>query len=125
MANDQRIVEQAIRRFVNASDTLYTTAQRRPFGIGSLTTAGLTIFIGKERAPQAVPWSLLESLPGKLRGSGWVLYGGKHSLDSDDGTLESWVKPALNRSTANYLAPLLEKAGLVETRKNPLALRLK
>jgi hypothetical protein len=78
----------------------------------------------RHRTP--VSWDCLEGAIPFLRVKGWVRCAGKHSTDSLPGSFDEYVKrngPA--RDVTNWVAVVLEAAGLVELdRGRPVMVRL-
>jgi hypothetical protein len=66
----------------------------------------------------------LEGIPEYLRGRGWVLVGANRRTNSDYG-LDGYLKRSIKRQTANYVAVVLERAGVPELdRERPAMVRL-
>ncbi len=57
---------------------------------------------------------LLADVVAAIPSDRWIPVGAMHSSQSEAGTLEAMLKPALKRSTASYVAALLEKAEILE-----------
>lgn len=90
------------------------------------TSDGLVLLLGEKEAWTPLPWPALEQAPDFLRGRGWVLVGSAYSTDSVAGTLDEHLKKFLKRATADWVAVLLEKAGIVAVdRARPARLRLR
>jgi len=68
----------------------------------------------------------LEDAPNFLRGKGWIRIGALHETSHGE-TLDSFVKRFTHgTSVASYVAPILEKAGIVNIdRRYPAKIRLK
>ena len=117
--------EARVRATVHAGQHLLTPTGRARFEIGDIDRGGIVLLFGAGRWRTPVPWELLEEAVRSLSGRGWVLVGAQHRTDSAPGSLESIVKPALRRSAANYIAALLEYAGVCELdRRPPMRVRL-
>ncbi len=111
---------------LKAGDVLETPIRRKKFNVESISPSGITLMIGKGwRTP--IPAECWDGIPNFLKGKGWVEIRGKHLCESEPGTLEYYLnksKPQ-SRSTSNYVAPILEHAGIVEIdRKLPSKVRL-
>src|SRR4051794_39565264 len=113
------IAESAIRSAVKSGNILYTAARRQPFLVQTVDASGVILLFGPDQWRTSISWQQLEGAVDFLRGRDWVACGGKHSLDSESETLESYIKPLVKRSSANYLGPLLAAAGLVDVRIKP------
>jgi hypothetical protein len=86
----------------------------------------VTLLFGAKKTPTPISWSCLEGVPGFLRGRDWVKSGGVHSVNTEAGTLDAYMKGCIYRDTANYVAALLEQAGVLELRRSlPMHVRLK
>ena len=102
---------------------LETPSGRAKFIIQRLNGEGVEITVGAG-LPILLPRNLWDSLASFLEGKGWVRIGSIHGK-AEKGTLDYFVQQFTNgRSAASYIAPILEKAGLVEiSRSQPSRLR--
>ena len=89
-----------------------------------LEAEGLSLLVGPKKTRTLLTWRCLEGVRGFLRGQGWVLVGANRDVNGDyglDGYLKGWIK----RQTANYVAVVLERAGVLELdRERPAQVRL-
>jgi len=117
-------VEAAIRSSVRAGEVLPTPTGTATFVVDQLDAEGLSLLFGPQKTRTLLTWPCLEGISGHLRGRGWVVVGANRDVDSDyglDGYLKRWIK----RQTANYVAVVLERAGILELdRERPAQVRL-
>jgi len=111
---------------LKAGDILVTPIQGKKFKVESISPSGITLILGKKsRTP--IPAQCLNGIPNFLKGKDWVKIGAIHDYISTPGTLEDYInnsKPQ-RRSTGNYVASILEYAGIVEIdRELPSKVRL-
>ena len=115
----------AVKGAVQVGERLRTPTGRGVFAIGEITNTHVTVLLGEQRTPTLVPWVVLDDALRQMSGRGWLLIGAIHTSDSPQGSFEELLKPALRRSTANYIAVLLERAGLLEIdRARPARVRV-
>ncbi len=107
-------VEHAIRTSVVAGSRLPTPTGQAAFLVDELRPDCLVLLLGEKRAYTPLAWECLEGIPGFLRGRGWVLIGANRHLPGDASTLDGYLKTCMKRQTANYVAVVLERAGVVE-----------
>jgi hypothetical protein len=92
--------------------------------VGELDEQGLSLLFGPKQTRTLLSWRCLEGIPAYLRGRGWVLVGANRDVNGDyglDGYLKRWIK----RQTANYVAVVLERAGVLDLdRDRPAQVRL-
>ncbi len=117
-------VEAAIRSSVRPREVLRTPTDTATFEVDQLAEEGLSLLFGSKKTRTLLTWRCLEGIPAYLRGRGWVLVGANRDVNSEyglDGYLKGWIK----RQTANYVAVVLERAGIVElNRERPAQIRL-
>jgi hypothetical protein len=117
-------VEDAIRSSIQPGEVLPTPTGTATFVVDQLDTDGLSLLFGPKKTRTTVSWRCLEGIPAYLRGRGWVAVGANRDLDNDrglDGYLKRWIK----RQTANYVAVVLERAGVLDLdRQRPARIRL-
>ena len=117
-------VEAAIRSSVRPREVLRTPTDTATFEVDQLAAEGLSLLFGSKKTRTLLTWRCLEGIPAYLRGRGWVLVGANRDVNSEyglDGYLKGWIK----RQTANYVAVVLERAGVVElNRDRPAQVRL-
>jgi hypothetical protein len=67
----------------------------------------------------------LEGVPELLRDRGWMRVGANRDVHGNPGTLDGYLKTCLKRQAANYVAVVLERAGVLELdRGTPARVRL-
>ena len=117
-------VEAAIRSRVRPGEVLPTPTGTATFVVDQLDAEGLSLLFGPKKTRTLLTWHCLEGVPGYLRGQGWVLVGANRDVNGDyglDGYLKGWIK----RQTANYVAVVLERAGVLDLdRERPAQVRL-
>jgi hypothetical protein len=95
------------------------------FIVHELNTRGIVLLLGPKRAWTPLSWDCLEGIPGILHGRGWVRIGANRDVNGNPGTLDAYLKGCLKRQTADYVAVVLERAGIVELdRDAPARVRL-
>lgn len=119
-------VEAAIKAaFPVVPVTLHTIGQGKPFVLETIDADGIVLLLGSGGWWTRASSECLESIPGFLRGRGWVRVGGVHSVQGEPGTLDEHLKRFLKRDVARWLVVVLAAAGVVEVREGPLSVRLK
>ena len=117
-------VEASIRSRVKPGEVLPTPTGTATFVVDQLTAEGLSLLFGPKKTRTLLTWRCLEGVPGYMRGQGWVLVGANRDVNGDyglDGYLKRWIK----RQAANYVAVVLERAGVMElSRERPARVRL-
>lgn len=107
-------------------DILVTPVQSKRFIVEHISEAEVILLIG-EGWRTTIPAKCLNGIPNFLKGKDWVEIGAIHDYASKPGTLEDYMnnsKPE-KRSTGNYVASILEHAGIVDIdRKPPSKVRL-
>jgi hypothetical protein len=106
-------VEAAVRSALRPGDILATPTSQATFEIGEFSSRGLALLLGPARTRTLLPWPCLEGIPDFLRNHGKTLVGANRDVGSTyglDGYLKRWIK----RQTANYVAVVLERAGIGE-----------
>jgi hypothetical protein len=92
--------------------------------VDQLAPEGLSLLFGHKKTRTLLTWRCLEGIPAYLRGRGWEPVAANRHANSDyglDGYLKGWIK----RQTANYVAVVLERAGVVELNgERPAQIRL-
>lgn len=118
-------IERAVRRAIVPGTELATPTGRGTFIVHELRPDALVLLLGQSRAWTSLAWSQLEGIMPYLAGRGWVTVGGKYDVDSDQGTLDAYLKTITKRATAGWVAVVLERAGIVEMdRARPARVRL-
>lgn len=118
-------VERAVRECVNSGDVLHTPGQGKPFVVDRIDAQGLVLLLGKGEWETRLPWDALEGIPGIFQGRGWLRTTGSFNPNPDTATLDGHLKQYVNRETANWVAVVLEYAGVFELdRSRPVKARL-
>jgi hypothetical protein len=92
--------------------------------VDQLEAEGLSLLFGPEKTRTLLTWRCLEGVPGYLHGQGWVPVGANRDVHGDYG-LDGYLKRCIKRQTANYVAVVLERAGVLELdRERPSRVRL-
>jgi hypothetical protein len=119
-------VEQAIRRRIAPGTRLPTPTDRAEFIVGALDADALILLLGPKRTRTPLTWSCLEGIPGFLRGQGWVRIGANRDVLGEPTALDGYLKRHIRRQTADYVAVVLEYAGVVVlNRERPARVRLR
>ncbi|MFI7650640.1 hypothetical protein ACIBTZ_31880 [Micromonospora sp. NPDC049460] len=119
-------VETAIRARVGAGTRLPTPTGRATFGVGEVSPAGLVLLFGTKQTRTVFSWSCLEGIPGYLHGRGWVRVGANRDVHGSQSTLDGYLKTFVKRQAADYVAVVLERAGVVDLdRERPARVRLR
>lgn len=82
--------------------------------VDEVTSTQLVLLFGPKETRTALTWSCLEGIPDFLRGRGWVRVGANRDVHGDHSALDGYLKGCIKRQTADYVAVVLERAGLVE-----------
>jgi hypothetical protein len=126
--HDRRVrgrVEEAVRAAVSPGDRLVTPSGRGNFTVARYTSDGLVLLLGEKEAWTPLPWRALEQVPDFLRGRDWVLIGSVYSMDSQQGSLDEYLKRYLKRATAGWVAVVLEAAAVITVdRSRPARIKL-
>ena len=119
-------VEDAVRAAVSPGNPLVTPSGKGRFTVARYTSEGLVLLLGEKKARTPLPCRALEDLPDYLPGRGWVLIGSVSSTDSQQGSLDEYLKRFLKRATAGWVAVVLEKAAVLEIdRSRPARVKLR
>ncbi len=118
-------VQAAIRAHVRAGARLPTPTGRAVFVVHELNPTGIVLLLGPKRAWTPLSWECLEGIPEFLRGHTWVRVGANRDVHGNPGTLDEYLKGCMKRQTADYVAVVLERAGIVELDRDlPARVRL-
>lgn len=111
----QHTVEEAIRASVREGQLLHTPTRQAPFQVERIDSDGVVLLLGKGRWSTRISWKCLEGVVPYLRQHGGIVdIGGRHEVQGRPGTLDGYLKGYVNRTTAGWVAVLLETAGVVE-----------
>jgi hypothetical protein len=78
----------------------------------------LVLLLGAKEAWTPLPRRAMEDIPDFVRGRGWVVVGSIYSNQSQPGSLDEYLKAFLKRTTAGWVAVLLEHAGVLSIDRN-------
>lgn len=118
-------VQQAIRNNLHDDQHLETPGRGAPFILESIDRDGIVLLLGKGQHRTPIPWEALETIPDLLRGRGWVRTTGSFEANPDTTTLDGHLKQYVYRETSNWVAVVLEHAGVLELdRTRPITARL-
>lgn len=121
-------VENAIRAHVIPGSRLPTPTGNATFLVHELREFELILLLGEKQTWTPLSWDCLEGTLSFLRGRAWVRVGANRDPSGDPATLDGYLKGCMTykRQTANYVAVLLERAGLVDVDRNrPASVRLR
>ena len=119
-------VEAAIREHLAPEIQLPTPTERATFEIGEMTPDALILLFGPKKTQTAISWACLEGIPDYLRGRQWVRIGANRDVQGDQDALDGYLKGFIKRQAADYVAVVLERAGIVELdRARPARVRLR
>lgn len=107
-------------------DILVTPVQGKEFIVKHISEVEVILVIGKSRRT-AIPAECLNGIPNFLKGMDWVEIGAIHDYVCKPGTLEDYINDSKPEKTSvgNYVASILEHAGIVDIdRKPPSKVRL-
>ena len=108
------LVEKAVRSAIVEGERLRTPTGRAEFVVGAIDHRGIVLLLGKGRWATPIGWKCLEGAADFLRGRGWIRVGANRDVGGKPGTFDEYMKAHLQTQTANYVAVLLERAGVVE-----------
>jgi hypothetical protein len=118
-------VEVAIRAGLSEGARLETPTGAS-FVIDCVDGRGIVLLLGQGRWATRLPWQALEEVPELFRGRGWLRTTGTFDTQSAPGTLSAHLKAYVSRETANWVAVVLEQAGVLELdRTRPVRARLR
>ncbi len=110
-----RTVELAIRESIIDGQELRTPSRKRPFIVDRLDSDGVILLLGAGQWKTRIAWPCLEGVVPFIENlGGEVPIGGHHDVRGNPGTLDEWLKGCVNRTTAGWVAVVLETAGVVE-----------
>jgi hypothetical protein len=117
-------VQAAVRSSVRPGEVLPTPTGTTTFGVGQLRAEGLSLLFGPSQTRTWFSWYCLEGIPAYLDGQEWIPIGANRDVNGNYG-LDGYLKRCIKRQTANYVAIVLERAGVVELdRERPARVRL-
>lgn len=117
-----------IEQMVPEDSTLNTPSKGKKckkFVVIRIRQKGLTIGIGEDKRELFIRSACFDGVIDFLRDKGWIRIGAIHDTDTA-GTFDEYVKKFTRGiSAASYVAPILEKVGIVEINDEwPAKLRL-
>ena len=92
---------EAVARMIQPGSRIPTPSERSAFEVARITTDSVTLLLGPKRTSTRIPWKLLDEAVAAVPSDRWIPVGAMHSSQSEAGTLEAMLKPALKRSTAS------------------------
>ncbi|MFA9430019.1 hypothetical protein [Egicoccus sp. AB-alg2] len=96
------------------------------FVLDRIDARGIVLLLGQGQSHTRLPWQALEEIPGVFEGRGWLRTTGTFDTESEEGSLSAHLKRFVKRETANWVAVVLEKAGVLELdRSRPVRARLR
>ncbi len=118
-------VERAVRSRLAPGTRLHTPSQRAPFLVSQIESRGIVLDLAMKHSTP-VSWDCLENTVPFLRGRGWVRCAGRHSTESEPGSLDEYLKNnGPRRDVTNWVAAVLAEAGVAELQVGPpLMIRL-
>ncbi len=119
-------VEAAIRSRLVQGQTLYTPTQRATFTVSEIDAEGVILLLGQGRTKTRLNWACLEGIPNYVDSNGGdIEIGGVHQTVGRPGTLDAYLKGCVKRTTAGWVAVLLETAGIARIiRDSPARIRM-
>jgi hypothetical protein len=120
-------VEEAIRASIYPGQILHTPSRSAPFKIKLIDSEGVVLLLGKGEWETRLTWDCLEGVVPYLREyGGEIEIGGRHEVEGRPGTLDGYLKECLTRTTAGWVAAMLEEADIVTIiRDRPARVKLK
>jgi hypothetical protein len=99
----------------------------QPFSVDKIDDEGVVLLLGKGQWPTRITWPCWEGVvPFLAKHGGEVPIGGRHEVTGNPGTLDEWLKDCVKRTTAGWVAVVLEAAGVVEiVNERPQRVRLR
>ena len=115
-----------IMRTLSSGSVLTTPSGRSTFRIEEVNARGVMIRVGSIHAwPIYIPAECWEGIPNFLRKREWIMIGATHGKPPQDSLDEYLQQFTHGTSAASYVAPILEKIGLVQlNRRKPSRIRL-
>jgi hypothetical protein len=108
-------VEKAIRTAIHPGQTLETPSQSKPFTVETIDSNGVVLLLGEGQWQTRLTWECLEGIVPYLREHGGkVDIGSQHTVKGRPGTLDAYLKGCIKRTTAGWVAVVLERAGVVQ-----------
>lgn len=107
-------VERAIRASVEEGAALPTPTGSAQFTVHRFDSRGATLHFGPKRTPTFLSWACLEGVADYLKDITWLPVGANRDVRGNPETLDWYLKQYVARQTANYVAVLLHRAGVVD-----------
>lgn len=119
-------VEEAVRLKVPAGAILHTPTRNSSFVVDQVDSAGIVLLLGAGAWHTRISWECLEGIVPFVQGhGGQVPIGGRHQVEGNPGTLDQWLKGCVKRTTAGWVAVVLEQAGILDiVHERPALIRL-
>lgn len=118
-------VERAVREHVAPGTVMHTPGRGKPYVVDNVDGRGVILLLGAGRWETRLPWEALEGIPDLFRSRGWLRTTGSFYPNPDTSTLDGHLKQYVSRETANWVAVMLERAGVLELdRSRPVRARL-
>lgn len=106
-------VEQAIRTSVEEGAELPTPTGSAQFTVHRLDSRGATLLFGPKRTLRS-SHGFAEGVADYLKDRTWLPIGANRDVSRNPETLDWYLKQHVARQTANYVAVLLHRAGVVD-----------
>lgn len=118
-------VERAVRSSVEEGARLPTTAGKAGFVVDRLDSRGVTLLFGPPAHADVLLLACLEGIVDYLQGRNWTPVGANRDVRGNPNTLDWYLKQHVARQTTNYVAVLLNRAGVLDLEtKRPARVRL-
>lgn len=118
-------VQRAVRAHLHGGQRLETPGRSAPFTLERIDQDGIVLLLGRGQHRTRIPWGALETVPDLFRNRGWLPTSGSYAPNPDTTTLDGHLKQYVYRETSNWVAVVLEKAGVLELdRSRPIIARL-
>ncbi len=107
-------VQTAVRNSLHPSQVLRTPSQAAPFTVSRIDEVGVVLLLGSGEWATRLTWDCLEAIvPFLKQHGGSVRIGGRHDVDGNPGTLDEHLKRCTKRTTAGWVASMLDEAGVL------------
>ena len=109
-----RSVEQAVLSSMRQGTVLPTPTGKAQFEVDGLDSRGVTLLFGPKRTPTFFSWACLEGVVDYVKDRGWMPVGANRDVDGNPDSLDWYLKQHVPRQTANYVAVLLARVGVLD-----------